>query len=142
MTWISIGMLPLRNLGYSWNISMTINGHSVRTRNDVFERGDSEIKRKEDIFILAEAFVAASVPAGDVASTLVVSVLAEALFSDGKRATGDDNSAVVLALDGNSVLLYEAIPSLSILESIVVILPEDVLELAAESVRNEKLRWT
>ena len=41
MTLIKVGMLLLKNLGYSWNISITIRGHSVKTRKEEFERGES-----------------------------------------------------------------------------------------------------
>lgn len=37
---IITGMFVLRNLGYNWNNNMTVNGHSVSTRNDCLDCSD------------------------------------------------------------------------------------------------------
>jgi len=37
---IITGIFVLRNLGYSWNSNMTVNGHSVSTRNDCLDGRD------------------------------------------------------------------------------------------------------
>jgi hypothetical protein len=37
---IMTGIFVFRNFGYSWNSSMTVNGHSVRTRKDCLDGSD------------------------------------------------------------------------------------------------------
>ena len=48
MTLMRIEMFPLRNFGYSWNMSITMRGHSVNTRKDELDRGDNEICLKDE----------------------------------------------------------------------------------------------
>jgi hypothetical protein len=106
---------------------MTIKGHSVRTRKDAFDRGDSEINRKEDeevvvVFPAVEVF--AILVVGEKVSSLAVSICVDDNWFP--SVCSDDDNSVVDVFDIDSCCT-----------SLVV-----MVELAAESAWNEKLCCT
>jgi hypothetical protein len=74
---------------------MTIKGHSVRTRKDAFDRGDSEINRKEEeeavVFPVVEVFSILVV--GEKVSSPLVSICVDDNWFP-SVCPDDDNSVV------------------------------------------------
>ena len=98
---------------------MTIKGHSVNTLKDAFDRGDSEINRKEDeeeavVFPVVE--VSSILVVGEKVSSLVVSICVD--DNCFPSVCSDDDNSVVEVFDIDSCCT-----------SLVV-----MVELAAESV--------